>query len=889
MPTTNISRDKIDEYKSSLGPLEQYIPGLDKIISGDEHHGRCPFCDELGDSSSPCFWVWQSSQRYKCRKCDESGDIITYIEKQEGRGLSEQLMDAGFIDEPGREDKDNNQNMVKNKKQNQQSDNAADTDQRTEEQKKFDFIWEKGKDSSLPYERYLEPARGIRLKERSPAIRWNSYRGKDGQQVNMILLPLTKHGDDPKHPQSILRVFLKKDGANFVKDSGKALNRERSAQTGRAVWFFPEIDKKVVGHGEGQETMLAVHVATGLNTAASLTTSGIKNVAFFPDQEKVFFFIDEDPAKWNEKTGRQIGCAGQINGLKAALRAQKEGLDAWVVTPTENTFKGDSDLGYDSIKKVDFNDLLLADPTGQSIRDRMEAAVRPENVKWEPPADKKKEGGLIDEDGKIVPQNHAAMLLADRLKGKFASSTVGVWYRFNGASWESCDGGEFKETVIGIMDNEAGAAGYSLNYLTGTTTLLQQSGRVKISDKPQNRVPFQNGMLDLKTKKFVSTTPDNAMQWHLPFDYNASSDCPFFLKWLNEVCNDQTGDTQWFIRAVFNALLVERGDLQYFVHFKGLPGTGKGTIIKIMEAIVGEKNKVSSDFKALKESRFETKRFYKKRLLIFNEVPKYVDIQTFLSITGRDSLRYELKRSNDELSYVYNGVVTLTSNDYFTTNDQTSAAIERRRRTVLFNKVFTEAEKQDWSEKGGLDLLLAEIPKIINWALEMTRAEVSDAFHSPPAFIKTANEQAEKANSPLVDFILSNVEYSEGDYVHIGVKKAYTDGGERFYTGEDVKLYPRYLAWCSGEGHKALARSKFLESAISMINIKLAPDGSPKVIHLKKKKYGGFPVMNIRLKPNHETEYDGAAVITRVDGSVTGGDEDDCAEPGDGGGMIAPF
>jgi hypothetical protein len=415
---SKIPKENIEEYKDSLGPLEQYIPGLDKIISGNEYHGRCPFCNELGDPNSPCFWVWTESQRYICRKCDAKGDIITYIEEKEGRSLAEQLREAGLSDH----EEDNNKKEVPPKKKPDSGTTGRRTESRTPEEKKFDFIWGQGKDSSIPYKKYLEPARGIKLQQRSPVIRFNSYKGKDGARANVIMMALARPGDNLKKPQSMMRIFLKKEGEFFIKDSGIALNRKKGAQTGRAVWFFPDMDKKVVGHGEGQETMLAVHAATGMNVAASLTTSGINNIAFFPEQEKVFFFIDQDVPKWNSKNGKQTGCQGQSRGLKAALRAQKKGLDAWVVTPTEDTFTGDPDH-LKKLDKVDFNDLLKDDQAGESIRARVEAAVKPEDVKWTEPPDKKVIGTLEETypDGTLeqleqINENYAACLVSGKFR-----------------------------------------------------------------------------------------------------------------------------------------------------------------------------------------------------------------------------------------------------------------------------------------------------------------------------------------------------------------------------------------------------------------------------------------------------------------------------------------
>jgi len=850
-----MGKEDIDDYKNSLPPLDKYIPGLDKIIAGNEAHGRCPFCHELGDPLSPCFWVWIDSQRYQCRKCGENGDIIDYIAKIERRSLNEQLNDAGL-------GKDNEVDPVRKHKPAPPDQEVAilPVEAKLESKKKdaetlkkeklFDYIWSCCLEKEEAYSLYLGPSRGINITERSPAIRWNSYKG----DVSCVMA-LTKPGDLLSAPQSVLKIFLKKDEAgNFDKDKGRkpeARNRYNGAQSGRAVWFFPDKDKKVVGHGEGQETLLAVFAASGMNVAASLTTSGINNVEFFPEQETVYFFIDEDEPKWNTVSGKQIGCQGQTRGLKAAFRAEKKGLKVLVVTPTSNTFSAG---GYASIKKTDFNDLLNVDVSGQSIRDRIAAAVPPSEIEWIPPADKEVSGSLIDEDtGKLVMQSKAAALLGDRLSGRFASSCIGSWYQFGGASWGKCEKGELKKEVVSILDQEAGAIGYNASYLAGSLSLLQDSGRIALSDEPKNKIGFLNGILDLKTMDFTKTTPENALQWHLPHVYKKEADCPFFISWLDSACEDPTGDTQWLIRGMFNAALVERGDLQFFGHLKGLPGTGKGTCTRILEAVVGASNYTSSSFEALAKDKFETRKYYKKRLIVFNDVPKHLEIQKFLQLTGRDSLPYNLKHSNVDLSYIYLGLVIMNGNEFVTTNDQTSSAIERRRLTIIFDKVFSSAEREAWDNKGGTEeLIIPEVPGIINWALGMTREEVTDVFHNPPEKVVNANRRAERINSPLVPFVEKNVRYSDGSFIHLGTGKTRNEDGEKIFIGEADKLYPRYLGWCDGEKNKPLSRARFKEAFSVTANRILGGEGKSKIYKVEgseNKVCGGYPFINVELVP----------------------------------------
>ncbi|MBF0437959.1 MAG: DUF927 domain-containing protein [Magnetococcales bacterium] len=106
---------------------------------------------------------------------------------------------------------------------------------------------------------------------------------------------------------------------------------------------------------EGIEDALSVQQATMIPTWAALSTSGLKGIKLPGWARKVWIFSDSDPNQ-----------AGQTAAMDAAKRLVKEGRQVWIVYPV--------DQGTEQAGKVDFNDLLRQDPTGESIRDRLRGA-----------------------------------------------------------------------------------------------------------------------------------------------------------------------------------------------------------------------------------------------------------------------------------------------------------------------------------------------------------------------------------------------------------------------------------------------------------------------------------------------------------------------------------
>lgn len=111
-----------------------------------------------------------------------------------------------------------------------------------------------------------------------------------------------------------------------------------------------------LGLGEGLETVLSVLQAVDMPCWATLSTSGLKNVQLPDTLCDITLFADSDQNGAGQKAARQL-----------AQRLIKEGRSVQIVWPCDQN--GDP-------KSLDFNDLLKADPSGQSIRDRLELAEK---------------------------------------------------------------------------------------------------------------------------------------------------------------------------------------------------------------------------------------------------------------------------------------------------------------------------------------------------------------------------------------------------------------------------------------------------------------------------------------------------------------------------------
>ena len=195
-----------------------------------------------------------------------------------------------------------------------------------------------------------------------PAIRWGSYKDKQGNNVTQIVAAATKIGD--KFVTAIQRLFVEKDAGVIKKIGKKMMGSCRS----KGVWFFRKQAMTDLVIGEGIETVLSVMQASGFNGVSALSTAGLKAIVLPGGLRNIWIAVDSD-----------VSFAGQATSIKFAERLEKERpeLNVELCSPCNECFT-------DNPTKLDFNDLSAGE-----IVVRMSESVKIKSLAWRPPKKKK--------------------------------------------------------------------------------------------------------------------------------------------------------------------------------------------------------------------------------------------------------------------------------------------------------------------------------------------------------------------------------------------------------------------------------------------------------------------------------------------------------------------
>lgn len=422
-------------------------------------------------------------------------------------------------------------------------------------------------------------------------------------------------------------------------------------------------------------------------------------------------------------------------------------------------------------------------------------------------------------------ESEAAWIVARSLAGEIAwDGEAATWFAWRGDHWaplinvDQAEGRIVQAVAVGTdyKSRDGVPLGFRVSYAAGIVAVIQKLDLLPRPPRPQGVVPFRNGLLDVATGTLKPATPDYALDFVLPFDYDPGATCPNIRHWLlNTVDGDQ--ETVELLRAWLAALL--RGiHLQRFLLLLGRGGTGKGTFQRLVETVLGAGNVAVSSLRNLEENRFETAKLLGKQLCMINEAGRHGGALNMLkAITGGDSLPIEKKHVQQSGSFVFTGGVLMASNEDLQSSDSTSG-LERRRVMVRLSRTASQEERADWVRRGGEEAVLhAEIPGLVNWCLGLPDKEIRRRFEKLPQRVKDDNLLGLAAGNSVADWLLAETEFDPDAIAQIGVYHTRKDAGYTTFDNADVWLYPSYHRYCYQTGRaRPVSARKFKDTVVDI-------------------------------------------------------------------------
>ena len=545
----------------------------------------------------------------------------------------------------------------------------------------------------------------------------------------------------------------------------------------------------IIPIAEGWATALSGHLALETGAVVAFSGDGLKIIA------------KQMQAQYPDASILILGDADRSDGRAKAHTAAHAVPGAKVVLPVfSNPASG----------AKDFDDLRQAEGLATVRRQLLECSTDPDmtlvTVK------KPLLGMTVERPEKIEnpKQSIAADIIGSQLDNFAFDLEIRDWRQYTRGYWRVIHKDRIKAVIRKLIDEQF-FRGYSISYLNGITDLVQLAVLMPEHRSQHHLLPFQNGVLDLKTHKLGPHNPDLYLTWQLPYAYDPSATCKPIQTWLT----DTYGSTTQVMRAYLNAIVMGRADLHRFMELVGPGGSGKGTFLWLAESLVGSENTFITELKHLEQSRFETSNIHGKRLVLITDSAHYSgSVDVLKALTGGDSIRFEQKNKQGGMHFKPQAMVLIAANEAIQTPDYTSG-LRRRRLTILLTDSIP-LEKQ----RPLVDEFTPHLPGLLNWVLEMPENEVTELIKSTKSIAAMQKESLLETN-PLASWLDSNCVYEKGHISYTG--KCIRNGWG--YESDQEWLYPNYKLYCESIGVNALSLHRFSRVLDDLCRIQLRIPG----------------------------------------------------------------
>ena len=298
-------------------------------------------------------------------------------------------------------------------------------------------------------------------------------------------------------------------------------------------------------------------------------------------------------------------------------------------------------------------------------------------------------------------------------------------------------------------------------------------------------ISLQNGIFHLEDSLLIPHSLGFFTQNSLPFEYNQSSTCPQWLTFLKSVW-DEDQESIDALQEMFGYILSGDTKQQKFFNIIGPRRSGKGTINKILVALLGQHNTVAPQLEELCDT-FGLQPWLGKLLASFTDARapernRSAVVSQLLRIVGGDTITINRKNKESWNGYLPTRIVVY-SNEVLQLTEN-SNALTGRMVVLKMTRSFYNNEDTELAHK-----LEQELSGIFNWAMEGLKRRLARGGHfiQPQTGIELLDLMSELGN-PIGSFVEDALSFDpEGKvskdevfacYKHWALKKSIVPGTE---------------------------------------------------------------------------------------------------------------
>jgi putative DNA primase/helicase len=627
-------------------------------------------------------------------------------------------------------------------------------------------------------------------------IKYTSRATKPGDFMHRVSDPLAReeprkriHTDEPK----IVATYDYNDEQGnllfqAVRMSPKSFRQRRTDGQGGWIWKLgdtrrilyrlPELRAALAANpnariviAEGEKDCLALVAAGRLATCcpmgAGKWSEDLTQQLVDAGAELVTIVADKDVPGYNH--AKQVRDSLTNAGCKVSVVHAVEGKDAH-----------DALVGHRLDIKVAFvriddelDGLASPQPKNKSNIKTESSSTSKEASSTEPTEFFAKGAGLL----------HATLRSAVLDSGPIVAGLGQTLWRYDSGVYLADGPAEVTRRVVALLDES-----YRPGYATGITGDLA-AREPEVTDDPRTDViNVRNGLLYWHTGTLQPHTPEVITTCQLSVEWDATATCPNIDAFFASVVEPDVVPLLW---EVIGLCLYSGMPFHRAVLLLGPGRNGKGTYLRIIEALVPRSFRSSVTLQRLAENRFAAAELFGKVANIAGDLDARAIGQTdvFKMVTGQDTVTAERKNGHP-FQFVNRATMVFSANEAPGTADHTGGFYARWI-VIPFTKLQIVPGREDHTIEDAMHTP-EELRGALVQAVNGLRRALEQRSVTMPDSVKEATSEFVAATDPMRRYVEDRIEVAD-----------------RTHREPRAAIYRDYRSWTNEQGGRPLGAQKF--------------------------------------------------------------------------------
>jgi putative DNA primase/helicase len=317
--------------------------------------------------------------------------------------------------------------------------------------------------------------------------------------------------------------------------------------------------------------------------------------------------------------------------------------------------------------------------------------------------------------------------------------------------------------------------------------LLRSRGAIITCDPVPEYLNVLNGMLFWKTGTLYPHDPSFYSTVQLPVTWDEDAVCPLFDRFVDQV---MAPDAHAYLWEILGYLAYSGNPLQRAFLFHGAGSNGKGTLIRVIKALLGASNTSQVTLQDIAEGKFEVASLFGKIANLAGDIdPAYMkSTARFKAITGEDTIEAQRKYEHP-FAFTCWAVPVFSANEFWKSAD-TTHGYRRRWQLLTFPNTF--------DTKAGLsEDLTSELPGILAHAVRSLRELMARGNFDTPKSAQDEKDRFELAADQVREWVTEDDRLAIRDPDRIDVRML------------KKEAYTHYKRWTEATGNGTLPLTKW--------------------------------------------------------------------------------